>query len=150
VGAHDGAIAADNALSDARRSTDYRVIPRAVFTDPPVASVGMTDREANEKEFSCRCETIPMELVPRAAAIHRTDGLLKMVAESESGKVLGVHMLGDAAHEVIQEAAMAMRFSATLNDFIDQIHIYPTMAEALKIGALAFTKDVSKLSCCAE
>ena len=150
VGAHDGVIAAQNALASSGRATDYRVVPRAVFTDPPVGSVGMTEQDANAQGISCRCVTIPMEVVPRAAAIHRTDGVLKMVAERASGRVVGVHMIGDAAHEVIHEAAMAMRFRATIDDFVDQVHVYPTMAEALKIGALAFSKDVSKLSCCAE
>jgi mercuric reductase len=59
-------------------------------------------------------------------------------------------MIGEGADEVIAEAAMALHFRATLNDFIDLIHVYPTMSEALKIGAQAFSRDVSKLSCCAE
>lgn len=150
VGAHDGAIAADNALTGRHKKPDYTAIPRAVFTDPPVATVGLSDAEVTERGIGCTCEVVPMDLVPRAAATYRTEGLIKMIAERDTGKVVGVHMLGLDAHEVIHEAAMAMRFGATVDDIIDQVHIYPTMAEGLKIAALAFRKDVTKLSCCAE
>lgn len=115
-----------------------------------MATVGLSDTEVAERGIDCTCQVIPMELVPRAAATYRTEGLIKMIAERDTGKVVGVHMLGLDAHEVIHEAAMAMRFGATVDDIIDQVHIYPTMAEALKIAALAFRKDVTKLSCCAE
>ena len=93
---------------------------------------------------------MPIHLVPRAGAVRDERGIIKMVLEAKSGKVLGVSMVGRDAGEVIHEAAMGMRFGATVHDFIDMIHVYPTMAEALKIVALSFFKDVSKLSCCAE
>jgi mercuric reductase len=151
VGAHDGSIAAHNALSgQALRIVDHRVIPRAIFTDPQIGVVGMTDGEANAAGLHCWCNTIPMELVPRAGAIRDTRGVIKMVADADTGEVLGVSMLGVQAAEVIHEAAMALRFHATLHDFIDMVHVYPTMAEALKIVALSRYKDVAKLSCCAE
>jgi len=91
-----------------------------------------------------------MELVPRAGAIRDTRGLIKVVADADSNEVLGVSMVGVGASEVIHEAAMAMRFRATLADFVDLLHVYPTMAEALKIAAIARTKDPARLSCCAE
>jgi mercuric reductase len=150
VGAHDGGIAAVNALTGANRAVDHTVIPRAIFTDPPVAVVGLKDREANARGFDCQCNTIPLSVVPRAGAIHDTRGVVKMVLERPTRRVLGVSMLGVNASEVIHEAAMALRFGATADDFIDLIHVYPTMAEALKLVALSFTKDVSKLSCCAS
>jgi mercuric reductase len=73
-----------------------------------------------------------------------------MVLERSTRRIIGVSMLGVNAAEVIHEAAMALRFGATADDLIDMIHIYPTMAEALKIAAISFTKDVSRLSCCAS
>jgi mercuric reductase len=91
-----------------------------------------------------------MALVPRAGAIRDPRGVIKMVIEADSGRLLGVSLLGVNAAEVIHEAAMALRFGATAHDFIDMIHVYPTMAEALKIVALSFFKDVQRLSCCAE
>ncbi len=150
VGAHDGAIVAQNALADAGIAVDHAVIPRAIFTDPPIGLVGLSDEEANAAGHICRSTSVPMELVPRAAAVHDTSGVIKMVLEAETGRVLGVQMVGQAAHEVIHEAAMGLRFEATRRDFVDLIHVYPTMAEALKIVAISFEKDVTKLSCCAE
>lgn len=83
-------------------------------------------------------------------AIRDTRGLVKMVADADAEEVLGVTMIGQGAGEVIHEAAMGLRFRATLRDFIDLIHAYPTMAEALKIAAISRYKDPAKLSCCAE
>ncbi|HEY8743999.1 MAG TPA: FAD-dependent oxidoreductase, partial [Chloroflexota bacterium] len=151
VGARDGGIVAHNALSgQALRRIDHRVIPRAIFTDPQIGVVGMTDKEANAAGHNCWCNTVPMELVPRAGASRDTRGLIKMVADADTNEVLGVSILGAQAGEVIHEAAMAMRFHATIDDFIDLLHVYPTMAEALKIVAISRYKDPSKLSCCAE
>ena len=150
VGAHDGNIAAGNALGGERRTVDHAVLPRTIFTDPQVATVGLTDEEANGAGYRCSCNTVPIHIVPRAGAVRDERGVIKMVADAGTGKVLGVSMVGRDAGEVIHEAAMGMRFGATVHDFIDMVHVYPTMAEALKIVALSFFKDVSKLSCCAE
>jgi mercuric reductase len=73
-----------------------------------------------------------------------------MVADATTGEVLGVSMVGHSAGEVIHKAAMALHFRATLRDFIDLVHVYPTMVEALKIAAISRFKDPGKLSCCAE
>ena len=132
------------------RKVDHRVIPRTIFTDPQVAVVGLTDKEASAAGMVCDCNTIPLSVVPRAGAIRDTRGLIKMVLEGESRRVVGVSMLGIKASEVIHEAAMALRFGATTDDFIDLIHVYPTMAEALKLVAISFTKDITQLSCCAS
>ncbi len=150
VGAHDGVIAARNALAGEDITVDHRVVPRAIFIDPPVASVGLTDLEANRAGHRCSCRTVALTLVPRAEAVHAAQGFVKMVLDRDTREVLGVTMVGRGAPEVIHEAAMALRFRAKERDFVDMIHVYPTMAEALKIVALSFSKDVSKLSCCAE
>jgi mercuric reductase len=151
VGAHDGKIAAHNALSgEPLQKVDHSVIPRTIFTDPQVAVVGLTDEEANAAGIVCECNTIPMSVVPRAGAIRDTRGVIKMVLDGPTRRVVGVSMLGVNASEVIHEAAMALRFGATTDDFMDLIHVYPTMAEALKLVAISFTKDVNRLSCCAS
>jgi mercuric reductase len=150
VGAQDGGIAALNALAGERRKIDHRVIPRAIFTDPEVAVVGPTDKQAVERGYHCACRTVKMEQVPRAQAVRNPRGVIKMVAERGTRRVLGVSMIGMDAAEVIHEAAMGIRLGATIDDFVGMLHIYPTMSEALKIVALSFTKDISKLSCCAE
>jgi len=91
-----------------------------------------------------------MSLVPRAGAIRDIRGIIKMVANDETEEVLGVSMVGSNAGEVIHEAAMGLRFHAKIQDFIDLLHVYPTMAEALKIAAISRYKDPARLSCCAE
>ncbi len=150
VGARQGRIVADNAFADAGKAFDGTVIPRAIFTDPPIAVVGEAEAEVRARHTPAVSATTPLEYVPRAGAIHKTTGLVKFIASTIDERVLGVHVIGESAPEIIHEAAMALRFKATLADFVDLIHVYPTMAEALKIGAQAFSRDVSKLSCCAE
>jgi mercuric reductase len=151
VGARDGKIAAHNALAgEPLREIDHTVIPRTIFTDPQVAVVGMTDAEAEATGIACECNTIPLSVVPRAGAIRDTRGVIEMVLEGPTRRVVGISMLGANAGEVIGEAAMALRFGATAEDFIDLMHVYPTMAEALKLVTISFTKDVNRLSCCAS
>ena len=151
VGSHDGGIAAHNALSaEAPRRVNHRVVPRAIFTDPQIAIVGLTEEQAVQAGHPCWCNTLPMSLVPRAGAIRDIRGIIKMVADDNTEEVLGVSMVGSNAGEVIHEAAMGLRFHAKIQDFIDLLHVYPTMAEALKIAAISRCKDPAKLSCCAE
>ncbi len=152
VGSQDGGKAAHNALAccEEPRPVNHRVIPRTIFTYPQIAVVGMTEEEALEAGHRCWCNAVPMSLVPRAGAILDTKGMIKMVADADTDEVLGVSMVGNSAGEVIHEAAMALRFRAKLHDFIDLLHVYPTMAEALKIAAISRYKDPAKLSCCAE
>ena len=151
VGAQDGGIAAENALNGTGgRKVHHAVIPRAIFTDPQVGVVGLSDEEATARGYVCDCRSIPMSLVPRARAVRVTRGVLKMVVDRNTKKVLGVSMHGMNAAEVIHEAAMGLRFGASIDDFAGLLHVYPTMSEALKIAALSYTKDVSKMSCCAD
>jgi mercuric reductase len=151
VGSQDGGIACHNALSgEAMRAVNHRIIPRTIFTDPQVAIVGMTEREAIEAGHTCWCNTLPMSIVPRAGAIHDTRGIVKMVTDARTDRVLGVTIIGNSAGEVIHEAAMALRLNAELSDFIDLLHIYPSMAESLKIIAISRFKNPEKLSCCAQ
>jgi mercuric reductase len=150
VAAHDGALAASNALASPPRIVNHAIIPRAIFTDPPVGVVGLTDAEASGGGIACECNSIPMSVVPRAGAVHDTRGVVKLVLERGTRRVVGVSMLGAEAAEVVQIAAMGMRYGMTADDLIDQLFVYPTMAEALRIAAISFTKDVRTLSCCAS
>jgi mercuric reductase len=150
VGAHDGSIVAQNALNGERRTVNHAVIPRTIFTDPQVAVVGLTEAEALAGGHRCWCNTIPAELVPRAGAVRDARGVVKMVADAHTNKVLGVSLVMRDAGEVIHEAAMGLRLGATIDDFIGLLHVYPTMAEALKIVAISRYKNPARLSCCAE
>lgn len=150
VAAKEGIAAAENAIAGKHKTVDYNAIPRAIFTHPEVGIVGMTEEEAEKAGFTCSCRTLFMKDVPKARAIRETRGVIKMVIDARTKRILGVHMLGDRAADVIHEAALAIKHGMTIDDIIDMVHVYPTMSEAIKMVAQMFYKDVTKLSCCAE
>ncbi|MGQ9468372.1 MAG: FAD-dependent oxidoreductase [Nitrososphaerales archaeon] len=148
--AKEGSIAAENALTNSHRKVDFLSIPRAIFTSPQVATVGLTDRKANERGYRCACNTIPMSEVPKAHIIKDTRGLIKMVIDADSKRVLGVHILASNAADIIMEGVYAVKYKLTIDDIIDTVHIFPTLAESIKLVATSFKKDIRKLSCCVE
>lgn len=150
IAAKEGATAAENALRGTHRKIDFLPVPRAVFTSPQVASVGLTDREANEKAYKCACRTVEMSKVPKAITIRETRGLVKMVADNETGRILGVHILADNAADIIQEGVLAVKHKLTVDDIIDTVHVFPTIAESIKLAAVSFRKNLDELSCCSE
>src|SRR6058998_2072872 len=150
IAAKEGATAAENALLGAHRKIDFLPVPRAIFTSPQVASVGLTEKQAHEQGYECACRTIPMLKVPKAIVIRDTRGLIKMVAEASTGRILGVHILADGAADMIHEAVLAVKYKLTIDDIIDTVHIFPTMTESIKLVATSFRKDIDELSCCAE
>lgn len=149
VAAYAGGLAAENALSGVGKMFDLMALPHVTFTDPQIASVGLTERQAKTQGLRIKTAVLPLQHVPRALASRNTKGLIKLVAEEETGRLLGAHVLAAEAGEVIQEATLAIRFGLTVQDLADTFHPYLTMVEGLKLAALTFKKDVSKLSCCA-
>ncbi len=149
VAAYAGGLAAENALTEAGRVYDLLPLPRVTFTDPQIASVGLTEAQAKANGRTVKTATLPLTEVPHAIAARNTKGLIKLVAEQESGKLLGAHILAAEAGEVIQEATLAIRFGLRVQDLVETFHPYLTMAEGLKLAALTFQKDVKHLSCCA-
>lgn len=149
VAAYGGGLAAENALRGAGRIYDLSALPRVTFTSPQIASVGLSERQARDNGFSVKTSVLRLKDVPRAIVSRDTRGLVKLVAEEGTGRLLGAHVLADEAGEVIQEATLAIRFGLTVQDIIETFHPYLTMVEALKLAALTFEKEVSKLSCCA-
>lgn len=150
VAAKEGAIAAENALTGAGKKMDFTAVPHAVFTSPQVASVGLTEEEAAQKYGACSCRVLEMELVPKAVAVKDTRGLIKMVVDPTTGAIVGVHLLAPMAADIVHEAVLAVKYKLTVDDIIDTVHVFPTVAESIKLVATAFRKDVSKLSCCVE
>jgi mercuric reductase len=150
IAAKEGATAADNALLGTHRKIDFLPVPRAVFTSPQVASVGLTEKQAHEQGYECICRTIPMSKVPKAVVIRDTRGLVKMVADASTGRILGAHILADNAADIIQEAVLAVKYKLTIDDIIDTVHVFPTMTESIKLAATSFRKDIDQLTCCAE
>jgi mercuric reductase len=150
IAAKEGATAAENALQGTHRKIDFLPVPRAVFTSPQVASVGLTEKEAEEGGYECACRTVEMSNVPKAIIIRETRGLIKMVTEARSGKVLGVHILADNAADIIHEGVLAVKYKLTIDDLIDTVHVFPTLAESIKLVAISFRKNLDELSCCSE
>lgn len=149
VAAYSGALAAENALAKAGRAYDAAHIPRITFTDPQIASAGLTEAQAREQGYDVKVSTLPMAHVPRALAARDTRGLIKLVADAATDRLLGAHVLAPEGGEIIQTAVLAMRFGITLGELRETMFPYLTNAEGLKLAALAFEKDVEKLSCCA-
>ncbi|WP_060880031.1 mercury(II) reductase, partial [Streptomyces scabiei] len=149
VAAAHGTLVADNALDGAERTLDYTALPKVTFTSPAIASVGMTDAQLAEAGIACQCRTLPLQYVPRALANRDTRGLVKLIAERGTGKLLGAHVLADGAGDIITAATYAITAGLTVDQIARTWHPYLTMAEALKLAAQTFTSDVTKLSCCA-
>jgi mercuric reductase len=149
VAAAHGTLAADNALSGAERTLDYTALPRVTFTSPAIAAVGLTDAQVAGAGIACDCRTLPLEYVPRALANRDTRGLVKIVAEAGTGRLLGVHVVADGAGDVITAATYAISAGLTVGQLARTWAPYLTMAEALKLAAQTYTSDVTKLSCCA-
>ncbi len=148
--AKEGRIAAENALAEAHRKMDLEAVPHAVFTNPQVASVGLTDQEAVKRGFGCNCRTVDMAIVPKSAIVDDTRGLIKMVIDNKTKRVLGVHIVSPLAADIIHEAVMAVKFKLTTDDIIDTVHVFPTFSEAIKLVAESFTRDIGNISCCIE
>lgn len=149
MAAYGARLAAMNALNGNRRSYDSRAMPAIVFTDPQVASVGLTEKAARDAGYDVRVATIGLDQVPRALAARDTRGLIKLVADAGSDRLLGAHLLAPEGADSIQTATLAIRQGLTVADLVDTIFPYLTTVEGLKLAALSFTKEVSKLSCCA-
>ena len=149
VAAYAGMLAAENALTGAGRVYETAYIPRITFTDPQVASAGLTEAQAREQGYEVKVSALPMEHVPRALAARDTRGLIKLVADAQTDHLLGAHILAPEAGEMIQPASMALRFGITVRELRETIFPYLTNAEGLKLATLSFEKDVAKLSCCA-
>ncbi|ACP39334.1 mercury(II) reductase [Saccharolobus islandicus] len=143
-----GSIAAENAIMNVKRKIDMSSVPQVVFIEPNVAKVGLTALEAMKEGYDIDHRVVKMNNIAKARILREDYGLIKMVIDKKFRNILGVQMFGKYAAEVINEAALAVKFRATIDDLIDTIHVFPTMAESLRIVALAFTSDVSKMSCC--
>ncbi len=149
MAAYGAKIATENALNGDGRCYDATAMPSVVFTDPQVASVGLTEAEAREQSLTVKTSVLPLEYVPRALAARDTRGLIKLVAEVETDRLLGAHILAPEGSDSIQTAALAIKQGLTVRDLADMIFPYLTTVEGLKLAAQTFEKDVSKLSCCA-
>ena len=149
MAAYGARIAAENALNEDGKRYDASAMPSIVFTDPQVASVGLTEAEARDRGISVKTSVLPLDQLPRALAARDTRGLFKLVAEAASGKLLGAHLLAPEGADSIQTAALAIKGGLTVEELAETIFPYLTTVEGLKLTAQSFATDVTRLSCCA-
>jgi len=126
-----GEIAVENALGHPA-SLDLKTVPYIVYTDPEVASVGLTEAQAAERGYDVRVGTFPLSANGKALGYGESSGFVKVVSETNLDEVLGVHIIGPHASDVIHEAALALAMEATLDEIIATVHGHPTLAEAVR------------------
>ena len=148
VAAAGGSRAAVN-MTGGEATLDLSAMPGVMFTEPQVATAGLTEAEALKQGYNVDTRLLDLENVPRALVNFDTHGFIKMVAERDSGRLLGVQAVAGGAGELIQTAVIALRSRMTVQDIGDELFPYLTMVEGLKLCAQTFTKDVKQLSCCA-
>ncbi len=128
---------------------DLSTMPAVVFTDPQIATVGLSEAHASAQGIDTESRVLSLENVPRALANFDTRGFIKLVIEHHSSRLLGAQILASEAGEIIQTAALAIHNRMSIDDLANQLFPYLTMVEGLKLCAQTFRKDVSQLSCCA-
>lgn len=136
VATEEGIVAAENAMGHSTLM-DYKVVPSCIYSIPEIATVGLTEAEAKEEGYELKIGKFPFNFSGKALAVGAPEGLVKIVAEADTGEILGVHIVGDRATDIIAEAAIAMKMEATVDEIIETIHAHPTMAESIMEAASA-------------
>lgn len=149
MAAYGAKLAARNALNGDSLVYDNTAMPWVVFTDPQIAGVGLSERQARQRGFDVKTSVVPLDQVPRAIAARDTRGLIKLVADRDTDRVLGAQILAPEGADSIQTMVLAIKFGMTAKELGETIFPYLTTVEGLKLAAQGFDKDVTKLSCCA-
>jgi dihydrolipoamide dehydrogenase len=130
VASTEGLVAAENAM-EKHRTMDYRMVPSAIFTMPEVACVGLTETQAKAQGYDARADSVLFRNLGKAQVIGDIAGQAKIVSEIDSGKILGIHIIGPHATDLIAQGALAMKTGAKVQDLADTIHAHPTLAEIM-------------------
>ena len=148
--AYEGRLAAENALGATRQARDYTALPAVVFTDPQLATVGLGEKRARERGIEVDVAKLPFAHVPRALAARDTRGFVKLLRERGTDRLVGAVILAPEAGDLIMEPALAIRHGIPVSELARAFHPYLTAAEAIRLAAQTFEKNVAKLSCCAS
>jgi len=135
VASYEGEVAVENALGHSRQA-DYRAVPNCVFCQPEMAGVGITEKEASDGGIPHKVSKFPFAACGRAVAMGETTGLVKMICHAGDGKVLGMHIMGPHASDIIAEGVLAIRLGLTAEDIVRTIHAHPTLPEAVRETAM--------------
>jgi dihydrolipoamide dehydrogenase len=130
VASQEGIIAVEKIAGKNPRPINYNQVPACTYCDPQVASVGLTEARAKEAGYKVRVGKFPFTAVAKAKIEDASEGFVKIVADSEYGEILGVHMIGNSVTEIIEEGVAAMALEGTVEDLVNTIHAHPTLAEA--------------------
>ncbi len=136
VATHEGLVAAENIMGETV-IMNYKTVPSAIYTSPEIASVGLTEKQAIEKGYKIKVGRFPLVNNGKCVIMNDIDGLVKYVIDEKYNEILGVHIIGPRATDLIVEGALALRLEATAEEIISTIHAHPTVGEALGEGALA-------------
>src|SRR5262249_38508140 len=136
----DEGVAVAEIIAGKARHVNYDVIPNVIYTSPEVASVGKTEEELKAAHVTYNVGKFPFTANGRAKANQQTDGFVKILADAKTDQVLGVHIIGSDARNIIAEAAIALEFGAAAEDIARTCHAHPTLPEAVKEAALAVGK----------
>ena len=149
MAAYGAKLAAKNAVLGDDQRYDNSVMPWVVFSDPQVAGVGLSEQQARDAGFDVKTSVVPLDQVPRALAARDTRGLIKLVADKATDRLLGGQIIAPEGSDTIQTLVMALKFGMTTKALGQTIFPYLTTVEGLKLAAQTFDMDVAKLSCCA-
>ncbi len=147
--AFEGKIAVENAFSGANKKADYSSLPWVVFTDPQVAGAGLDENQAEAQNIPFEVSKLELKDVPRAIAARDTRGFIKLIRNTDTDNLIGARIIAPEGGELIQQLSMAIKYGITVKELAESFYPYLTLGEGIKLAAITFGKDVSKLSCCA-
>ncbi len=137
VSSMEGILLAERIAGHTVQPINYDHVPRCTYSDPEIGSVGLTEAQAKQQGHDVHVGTFPFRALARARMAGETDGFVKIVAEKKYDEVLGVHIIGPRATELVAEAVMALRMEVTVEELVKTIHAHPTMSEAVGEAAHA-------------
>jgi dihydrolipoamide dehydrogenase len=139
VASKEALVATDHLAGSAAHPIRYDHVPNCTYTSPEVASVGLTEAAALAQNRDVRCGTFPFAAVGKAAILGQTEGFVKWVCDAEFGEILGLHIIGPRATELVAEGTLALELESTIDEILHTIHPHPTLVEALGEAAHSVT-----------
>ncbi len=148
--AFEGKIAVENAFTSASSIADYSSLPWVIFTDPQIAGAGLDEAQAEARNIPFEVSKLPLTEIPRSIAANDTRGFIKLIRNTETDKLIGARVVAPDGGELIQQLSMAIKYGITVKELAESFYPYLTLGEGIKLAAITFNQDVSKLSCCAS
>jgi len=148
--AYEGALVAENAITNAGLKRDYTALPWVIFTDPQVAGVGLDEVQTEQVGLDVETTTLSLSHIPRSVAAHDTRGFIKLIRDNKTDKLLGARILAPEGSELLMELSLAIKYGIPVRELASMMHPYLTLSEGVKLAAITFNKKVEELSCCAN